>query len=356
MNGSKLRTLLARLAVVAVLCAGMAGFAFMLWPSAGPPPPMPAPAHLDAAAPAPAPSSRPSIAPSFDIVRVGPRGAVLAGRAEPGATVVVVNNDATLGRVRANARGEWVLVSATALAPGGRELSLSARSADGRDVKGDGTVLLDVPASPAASGPVTALLVPQEGAPRVLQEALDGVTRPEQKPDTQQSGTQQSGTQQSGTQQSGTQKPGAHLGLDVVDYDDRRATRFAGQAPPGAAVRAYVDDAPAGDATADAQGRWAMAPHHALSRGTHRLRVDQLDGGQVLARVELPFQRAAVPPIALASGRVVVQPGQTLWRLARRAYGTGVHYTVIYLANRDQIRDPRLIYPGQAFAVPIAAR
>ncbi len=36
----------------------------------------------------------------------------------------------------------------------------------------------------------------------------------------------------------------------------------------------------------------------------------------------------------------------------RRAYGTGVRYTVIYLANRDQIRDPRLIYPGQAFATP----
>jgi len=49
---------------------------------------------------------------------------------------------------------------------------------------------------------------------------------------------------------------------------------------------------------------------------------------------------------------VVVQPGQNLWRLARSAYGTGVRYTVIYLANRDQIRDPRLIYPGQAFAVP----
>ena len=52
---------------------------------------------------------------------------------------------------------------------------------------------------------------------------------------------------------------------------------------------------------------------------------------------------------------MVVQPGQTLWRLARGAYGSGARYTVIYLANRDQIRDPGLIYPGQAFAVPAAA-
>jgi nucleoid-associated protein YgaU len=29
-----------------------------------------------------------------------------------------------------------------------------------------------------------------------------------------------------------------------------------------------------------------------------------------------------------------------------------VRYTVIYAANRDTIRDPRLIYPGQVFALP----
>ncbi len=348
MNGPNPR-LLAGLILVALLCAGAAGAIYQFWPSDSPPA-APAPVSSEAAtAPAPAPAS-PGAAPSFDIVRVGPRGAVLAGRAEPGATVVVVNNNAPLGRTQANGRGEWVLVSATALAPGGRELSLSARNADGRDVKGDGTVLLDVPASPAASGPATALLVPQAGAPRVLEAAPDDAAPspvespvqnpappPEPKP--------------------GRQPGMARLGLDAVDYDDRRAIRFAGQAPPGATVRAYVDDAPAGDAAADAQGRWAMTPRRALLRNAHRLRIDQLDAdGQVLARVELPFQHRAVPPAVLASGRVVVQPGQTLWRLARRAYGTGVRYTVIYLANRDHIRDPRLIYPGQAFAVPAVAR
>ena len=89
----------------------------------------------------------------------------------------------------------------------------------------------------------------------------------------------------------------------------------------------------------------------------HTLRVDELDrSGRVIARVELPFERAAVAASALglAKGRVVVQPGQNLWRLARAVYGQGVRYRVIYLANRDQIRDPRRIYPGQLFAVPSA--
>jgi nucleoid-associated protein YgaU len=62
-----------------------------------------------------------------------------------------------------------------------------------------------------------------------------------------------------------------------------------------------------------------------------------------------------VPGGTEAAGPVVlwvVKPGQSLWGLARAAYGHGMGYTALYLANRDRIRDPRLIYPGQIFSVP----
>ena len=49
---------------------------------------------------------------------------------------------------------------------------------------------------------------------------------------------------------------------------------------------------------------------------------------------------------------VVVQPGNSLWRIARRTYGDGVRYSVIYESNQSQIRDPDLIFPGQIFLVP----
>ena len=47
-----------------------------------------------------------------------------------------------------------------------------------------------------------------------------------------------------------------------------------------------------------------------------------------------------------------MQPGNSLWRIARRVYGDGVQYTIIYRANQKQIGDPDLIYPGQVFQVP----
>jgi nucleoid-associated protein YgaU len=97
-----------------------------------------------------------------------------------------------------------------------------------------------------------------------------------------------------------------------------------------------------------------VVPPVAPEIGRHRLRVDQLAAnGAVSARIELPFQRDEVTPASIAAGRVVVQPGNNLWRLARAAYGSGIRYTTIFQANRDQIRNPDLIFPGQVFTVPV---
>ncbi len=227
--------------------------------------------------------------------------------------------------------------------PGGRELSLSARAADGRDVSGATVVLPDVPGPPAAAGPATAPLASQDGA-GMASQAAPAADDSAQKTD----------VQSPVAHKAETRKPGAaRLGLDTVDDDGRGAMRFAGTAPPGAAVRVYVDNAPIGDTQADGQGRWTLTPLRA-PKGLRELHIDQLNGaGRVMARLDLSSQRSTAHA---GNGRVVVQPGQTLWRLARHAYGTGTRYTVIYSANRDQIRDPGMIYPGQAFAIPVVAR
>ena len=52
---------------------------------------------------------------------------------------------------------------------------------------------------------------------------------------------------------------------------------------------------------------------------------------------------------------MVIQPGNNLWRISRVLYGKGDKYTVLYQANKDQIRNPDLIYPGQIFKTPDVA-
>ena len=44
--------------------------------------------------------------------------------------------------------------------------------------------------------------------------------------------------------------------------------------------------------------------------------------------------------------------GDSLWRISSHHYGNGIRYKQIYAANASQIRDPKLIYPGQIFVLP----
>ena len=44
--------------------------------------------------------------------------------------------------------------------------------------------------------------------------------------------------------------------------------------------------------------------------------------------------------------------GDCLWNIAKRFYGNGSQYMKIYNANRDKIKKPNLIYPGQVFVIP----
>ncbi|MEX0628994.1 MAG: LysM peptidoglycan-binding domain-containing protein [Cucumibacter sp.] len=54
------------------------------------------------------------------------------------------------------------------------------------------------------------------------------------------------------------------------------------------------------------------------------------------------------------SGKVIIRRGDSLWTIARRVYGQGIRFSIIYEANTDQIRDPHWIYPGQVFDLPVA--
>ena len=65
---------------------------------------------------------------------------------------------------------------------------------------------------------------------------------------------------------------------------------------------------------------------------------------------------AAVPPptgtTGTATDTYVVVSGDSLSKIAKRQYGDMNQWRRIYEANRDQIKDPDLIYPGQKLKIP----
>lgn len=84
----------------------------------------------------------------------------------------------------------------------------------------------------------------------------------------------------------------------------------------------------------------------------------QVDVSEQTADEELPTLTAVQVGDAeegrFASGKAIIRSGDNLWTIASRVYGEGVRFTTIYQANRGQIRDPNLIYPGQVFELPEA--
>ena len=105
--------------------------------------------------------------------------------------------------------------------------------------------------------------------------------------------------------------------------------------------------------------------------GTNRSVLDRAVGSsqahqrQDIAISQQPHSTAATPlsnggsPSTVAMTKIattVVSPGDSLWRISRVTYGAGMRYAVVYKANRDQIRNPNLIYPGQIFILPMKAR
>ncbi|MFC3673920.1 Ig-like domain-containing protein [Ferrovibrio xuzhouensis] len=289
------------------------------------PPPVPPPT------PAPAAGTVPTAPPSFDVVRISRNcTAVFAGRAMPGSVVVIKTGTREIGRVTADVRGEWVLVPDLPLEKGNQEFTLESQMQNQEPIKADASVVTVVPECQPGEGgeQAIAVLTPLEGASRLLQRPNEGKLDPARK----------------------------GLALDAIEYDEKGNLILSGRAQPGATVQVYLNNEPIGVATADANGRWTLKPEKSVDPGIYSLRVDQVEqaGGKVASRVEMPFSRARPEDIQFdAQGKsVVVQPGNSLWRLARHIYGEGLRYTDIYKANQTQIRDPDLIYPGQIFSVP----
>jgi nucleoid-associated protein YgaU len=275
-------------------------------PDVSPTPPVPPPAPEAAATVA---------APQFDVVRVDSSGnTVIAGRAAPGATVTIKRGTDVLGTATADASGAFVFLPDKPLPPGAQQLTLSETLSNGSTVAGQVSASVDVPATP--SGPSLSVL---------------------------------SGPNGSQVQSGQGPQPGT-LGMGSVDYDANGHAIFSGTAPAGALVTLSLDGRKLGDVVAGTNGRWQFTGKVPDASGTFSLTATAADGS-ALPAVTAPFALETLPT-ALADGHVVIAPGQNLWLIARHVYGRGTLYTLIYNANSGQIRDPNLIFPGQAFAVP----
>ncbi len=77
--------------------------------------------------------------------------------------------------------------------------------------------------------------------------------------------------------------------------------------------------------------------------------------------VEKPVQKPAssnpVPPVASAPAtpairEYTIKSGDTLSKIAQQYYGNASDWKKIHEANKDKIKDPNKIFPGQKIIIP----
>jgi nucleoid-associated protein YgaU len=301
------------------------------------------------------------VAPEFDIARIEPTGeAVIAGRSTPGATVELLRNGELHDRVVADQSGQFVIVPPK-LPPGTYDLTLRSKELNGKQVLSKQSVAVVIEPS-STDRPVVALMTPDK--PTVVLSQPDTSKR----------------------------TPGTVI-VEAVEIDPEGKFHASGRARPGAAVRLYLNEAFVASATTAGDGRFAFTINEGIGPGNYRVRLDEVESnsGVVHARAEVPFNvpatavtgsapaRAAaakspgmvtgkpqlaaagpvlpddVSPAAVVVPKIVttkVSRGDSLWRISQLSYGLGTRYATIYEANRGQIRNPNLIYPGQIFVIP----
>jgi nucleoid-associated protein YgaU len=296
--------------------------------------------------------------PTFDVASIEPTGeAVIAGRAAPGATVELLRDGEVHDRAVADKSGQFVIVPPK-LPPGTYDLTLRSKAADGTVATSKQRVTAALEPR-STERPVVALVTPNK--PTVV------LSQPE------------------------APKPAGAVVVETVEIEPGGKFHVSGQARPGAALRLYLNDSFVTSVTAGADGRFAVTINEGVAPGSYRVRLDEASSsGTVRARAEVPFtapettasvsaqaatskrQDSTAPPQLAAAGATVlpdsgsppstvvvpkittttVSRGDSLWRLSQASYGAGTRYAVIYKANRGQIRNPNLIYPGQVFVLP----
>ena len=253
--------------------------------------------------------------PAFDLVRVDEDGsAIIAGSAKPNSEVRLLVDGKELETTETDASGAFAIL--TTIPSGEKPLELQLEDVNDSNIKSADTVLIIPNKEAEASGPK--IIIAESDGKIIVQEQND--IAPKIQP----------------------------LSLDTINYAASGDVILAGRASSEQIVRVYVDNKPVvlGEVT---DGKWNFEIPN-IEEGIYTLRVDAINNeGKVVDRVESPFQRVIRE---MEDGQATIQPGFTLWKLAELKYGFGMRYVQIFEANRDSIKDPDLIYPGQVFQIP----
>lgn len=254
------------------------------------------------------------VRPAFDVLRVEPDGStVIAGSAEPGAKLQIMDGDKVVTTVDVGPTGDFAAVLDNPLAAGDHELVLKAIGKDGNAVvseevatvsvpKSDKSQLLAMVSKPGkASRIITAPAAKQSRVGEEQPTATDAGAAGTPAGETAVAAAEPDKTLPSATPAASSANGPADVMVNAVEIENDHIF-VAGTSRPNAKVRAYADDKLIGEITAGADGHFVVDGTMPLTVGDHKIRVDVIDAaGKVSVRTSVDFSRPEGNQVTVAA-------------------------------------------------------
>ena len=257
---------------------------------------------------------------TFDIVRISKKNdAILAGKSEPNIQIQLLNHDKEIANFFSDGNGEWIWVSDLPLTRGIKKFRLKHKKRDGTFIESTQTIVI-LNNKESESKPIIARVLDKKNY-EIDMLNLDSI--------------------------------GDGLSLDIVDYNPNGSLSIKGRTKPNQTVSFRDSSKIVGKIVSNKNGEW-------------NLTIDKLDLISIVSietningkNLIIPFSQlnlneyAKVTDLEFEGKKIVVEEGNSLWRIARKNLGGGIYYSEIYYHNSQRIENPDLIYPGQVFNMP----
>jgi len=277
-----------------------------------------------------------------DIVRVDESGiAVIAGTAEPSTTIEAKIGNQTVGTTEVNKDGGFVISGEISSSTEPQELKVITKADEVVKQDEEDTIIDNRDwVYETKSFVILPGLINEKNSQNVQNEKLDDIIIVEVK--------KQDLVIKEEIKNITVEK----LTLDRIKYSENGTAILFGRARNEMNVLVYLDNNFQTKTTPGLDGGWTV-DLGIVEPGIYKLRIDETtNNGDVIFRIETPFKQEAKDLLdKIFTKAITVQPGNSLWRIARRIYGRGIMYIDIYKKNDHLIKDPNLIYPGQVFSL-----
>lgn len=282
----------------------------------------------------------------IDALTYDPDGRVFAsGRAAPDSVMRLYLDNALTAETVTGADGQWRVELADVAA------GLYTLRADSLDATGKVLARVETPFKREDIATLAALaqIEPEEAAkaePEMTQEAAPE-TEQETAPEATQETTPDAPQEIAQETAQETETPTADAATETAD-----ATQSTDDVQTSESAQVESAPEPAQEPAQKPGQETSAAPGDAVTDATaDEATVETTDATPDASIAEETTGAAeTVVPQRLVS--ITVQPGNTLWGIATERYGNGFLFAQVFDANREQIRDPDLIYPGQVFVLP----